>query len=385
MLFKKKKTKVNQNKNYPTYTPHSIDNTIVRILQRLDKWSFGSKDKIFFFKELAYLSVGGIWLLESLKIIWSHTDNYAVKEIAKSILIYINKGKTLSYALSRLPDYFDEWDANIIKSGEKSGSLPTVLKSLADQYAYLATIKNRYSGALMYPVILIVIAIWSIIGLFLFVLPQVFSIVNTFPGIELPLITRILKTMSDFMAAQWKLILWVFAIGGFIGSIFFSTSTGKRVYFNILMDIPLLWKMTKYYYLVKRCRYMKIMFNAGMSYVETFQQLRDVLWVDAYQDMIERTLAWLQRGETIYDSLKHETELIPSNAAALIKVGEESANLETAVGNILHIYEEELNTMIDRLAKVIEPIMLVFIGGLVLLIALGVFGLIFQVMEGAGV
>lgn len=130
---------------------------------------------------------------------------------------------------------------------------------------------------------------------------------------------------------------------------------------------------------------MKIMFSSGMSYVETFQQLRDVLAIHAYQDMIERVLAGLQRGESIYDSLKTETELIPSNVSALIKVGEESANLETSVENILHIYEEELNVMIERLSKVIEPIMLIFIGGVVVMIALGIFGIIFQVMEGAGI
>ncbi len=368
-----------------TYTPHSIDNTIVNILQKRDKWNFGSKDKIFFFKELAYLSVWWVWLVESLKIIQWHTDDFAVKEIAKNILFYINEGKPLSYALSRLPDYFDEWDANIVKSWEKSWNLSIVLKSLADEYSYLAGIKNKYYGALMYPAILIVIAIGAVIGLFMFVLPQVFSIVATFPWVELPVITRILKSISDFLAIQWKPLLWIISLVVFILSIFFSTSTGKKTYFNILMGIPLLWKMTKYFYLVKRCRYMNIMFSAGMSYVETFQQLRDVFWVEAYQDMIERTLAGLQRGESIYDTLKEETELIPSNASALIKVGEESANLEGAIQNILHIYNEELNAMIDRIAKIIEPIMLVFIGWLVVVIALWVFGLIFQVMDWTGI
>lgn len=367
------------------YTPHSIDNSIVNFLERRDRSTFGTKDKIFFFKELAYLATGGIGIIESLNIIRTNTDNYAVKEIAKHIHDYLKAGKTLSYALSRLPDYFNEGDANIIKSWEKSGNLTVVLKSLANEYAYLSKIKNQYIGALMYPTILVVIAVGAVIGLFGFVLPQVFSIVDTFPDIDLPASTALLKAISDFMRTQRKGILVVLGLVGFTASIFFSTSTGKKTFFHILSNIPYLGLMTKYFYLIKWCRYMKIMFSAGMSYVETFQQLRDVLNIVAYQEMIERVLSWLQKWESIYDALKNETGLIPSNVSALIKVGEESANLETSIENILYIYDEELNNMISRLSKVIEPIMMVFIGGLVVLIALGVFGLIFQVMEGAGV
>ncbi|NOZ43587.1 MAG: hypothetical protein GXP45_00150 [bacterium] len=83
-------------------------------------------------------------MVESLHIIEQNTDNYAIKEIAKNILYYIEEGKPLSYAISRLTDYFDEGDAAIIRSGEKSGNLPLVLKSLADDYSYLASIKNKY-------------------------------------------------------------------------------------------------------------------------------------------------------------------------------------------------------------------------------------------------
>ena len=102
-----------------------------------------------------------------------------------------------------------------------------------------------------------------------------------------------------------------------------------------------------------------------------------------YQDMIERVLAGLQKWETIYDSIKHENFLIPSNVSVLIKVWEETANLENSVDNVLKMYQEELNVTINRLAKVIEPIMLVFIGLIVVVIASGVFGLILQIMEGA--
>jgi len=369
---------------YKKYKKHSIDDTIVRFLQSRDKWSFGSKDKIFFFKELSYMLKWWVWVVDAVDTIRHSTDNYAVKEITRWVNKFLHKWKTLSYALNRLPDYFNEWDYNVVKAGEKSGNLVLVLSSLAEEYEYMKEIKNKYIWALIYPMILVVIAVSAVFALFGFVLPNVFDIANSFQWMELPTVTKILKNISDFFANQWKILLYSIWWIGVLSWLFFSTDTGKRSWFNILMSIPLIGRMTKYYYLVKRCRYMKLMLISGMNYLETFKILRDILGIPPYQDMIERILSWLQRWETIYDSIRNENFLIPSNVAVLIKVWEETANLENSVDNVLKMYQEELNVTINRLAKVIEPIMLVFIGLIVVVIASGVFGLILQIMEGAG-
>ena len=121
-----------------------------------------------------------------------------------------------------------------------------------------------------------------------------------------------------------------------------------------------------------------------MNYVQTFQLLMAILGIPAYQDMLERVLLWLQRWETIYAGLKGETDLVPSDVSVMIKVGEESANLTNSVDNVLSMYEGELNILINRLAKVIEPIMLVFIWLVVVVIVLAIFWLILQIGEGVG-
>ncbi len=130
---------------------------------------------------------------------------------------------------------------------------------------------------------------------------------------------------------------------------------------------------------------MKLMLLSGMSYLDTFKTLRDVLSIPPYQRMIEWVLSWLQRWEKIYDSLKNERFLIPSNVSVLIKVWEETANLENSVYNVLKMYQEELNVTINGLSKIIEPIMLVLIWLIVVVIASWVFGLILQIMEWAGI
>lgn len=129
---------------------------------------------------------------------------------------------------------------------------------------------------------------------------------------------------------------------------------------------------------------MKLLLNSGLSYVQTFKLLKDILGIPAYQSMISRVLEGLNKGDSIYNSLKEETDLIPADVSVMIKVGEETANLSNSLDNVLHMYESDLNNLISRLAKVIEPIMLIFVGGIVVVIALGIFWLILQIMQGAG-
>jgi type IV pilus assembly protein PilC len=121
-----------------------------------------------------------------------------------------------------------------------------------------------------------------------------------------------------------------------------------------------------------------------LDYVETFRLLRDILKIPLYQQMIEDILADISLGKRLYEPIKEHSDIIPSNVAVLIKVGEETANLENSMTNIIDLYQEELDTSIKNFSKVIEPFILIVVGAIVMLIALGVFGLIFTVMENAG-
>lgn len=366
------------------YKAGPIDGMIVSTLQSMDRWSFWTKDKILFFKELAYLLKWWISLFAAIQLIWDSSENYALKEISRNISDFLHRGKSLSYALNRLPDYFDAGDYSLIKTWEMSWELPMILQSLATEYVYIKEMKNKYVGALIYPAILIVIAIVAVFALFLLVLPNIFSIAESFQNLQLPWITRMLHDTTVFFQNQWKTILGTVAWLSLVGWVFFSTEFWKKSWFTILLNIPMIGKMTKYFYIVKFCRYMKLMMNAGMSYIQTFQLLRDILDIPVYHDMIERILVWLNKWESIYSVLQNETELIPSDVSVMIKVGEETANLSSSLDNILEMYQEDLNTIIMRSSKIIEPVMLIFVGWVVVVIAVGIFGLILQIMEGAG-
>lgn len=361
-----------------------LEKIIISIMSSVDKSSFSTKDKILFYKELVYMLHGGVSIMQAVDTIKKSTTNYALKAIVTSISFHLNEGKSFSYALSRLPEYFDESDSAIIKTGESTGNLDTVLQELANEYSYLNSIKNKYKSALTYPIILIIMSIGAVLFLFSSVLP---GILEMFVGEmeKLPLITRILKSTSDFFVTSWKTILVVLFTAIAVVWIYGTTDQGKKSLSKFMMSFPLVGKMTKTYYLIKWARYMKLMISSGLDYVQTFRLLRGVLAIPAYQEMIEKVMAGLQIGKTIYDTIKDETDLIYPNVAVMIRVGEETAHLEDSMGNIIAMYQEELDNSITQFSKILEPVILIFMWVIVALVASGIFWVVFSVMENVGV
>lgn len=360
-----------------------FEKIVIATMHGLDKNSFSAKDKILFYKEIVYMLRGGISILQAIDTIKKSTTNYALKTITASIAHHLNEGKSFSYAIGRLPEYFDESDSAIIKTWENTGNLDVVLQELANEYSYLNAIKNKYTSALTYPAILIIMSVAAVLFLFSSVLP---GILEMFTGDmdKLPLITRILKSTSDFFVLSRKTILIVLGTIGLILGIYGTTEQGKKNFSQMLMSLPLIGKMTKTYYLIKRARYTKLMVGSGLDYVQTFRLLRGVLAIPAYQDMIEKVMAWLQVGKSIYDSIKEESQIIYPNVAVMIKVGEETAHLEESMQNIISMYQEELDNTITQFSKILEPIILIFMGVIVALVASGIFGVVFSIMESIG-
>ena len=372
--------------NKKTSKKSFVDKIVEYFLDSTDKTTFSWKDKILFYKELVYMMKGWVPLLDTMKTIQKTSENAAVKRVAREIYGYLDKGKELSYAISRLPEYFDEWDAAIIKTWETSGNLPDVLQSLADEYAYLSEIKQKYIGAMIYPAFLIVISIVAVIYLFGFVLPGIFDSLSSSIDVEnMPSITMALKNFSDFIVSYRKyiIIFWILVI--LLIVTYSATEKGKKQMYRTLIALPIVWNMTKSYYLIKWARYMKLMIGSGMDYVDTFRLLRDILKIPLYQNMIERVLADITLWKSLYEPISEHPEIIPSNVAVLIKVWEETANLENAMQNVIDIYQEELDNSIKNFSKAIEPFILIFVWWIVLMIALGVFSLIFAVMDSAGI
>ena len=367
-----------------TWNKSFVDSIVEKFLASSDKTNFSWKDKILFFKELVYMMKWWVSLMETMQTIQKTSDNASIKSVAKEISRYLNEGKELSYAVSRLPEYFDEWDAAIIRTWEFSGNLPNVLESLSNEYAYISEIKQKYIGAMIYPVSLIIISIIAVIYLFGFVLPGIFDTLSSSVA-EMPTITSILKSFSDFTVLHWQKLLIFLILAILLLLAYSAKKKKKKQMYKWMVKLPIVWSMTRSYYLIKWARYMKLMISSGMDYVDTFRLLRDILDIPLYQSMIEHVLADISLWKSLYEPISEHSDIIPSNVSVLIKVWEETANLENAMQNVIDIYQEELDNSIKNFSKAIEPFILVFVWGIVLMIALWVFSLIFAVMDSAWV
>ena len=343
------------------HQPNFIERMLMGIMQAVDTQTFSEKDKILFYKQLVYMLKGGVSILQAVDTLKRTTNNYALKKVTTSIIFYLNEGKSFSYALSRLPEYFDESDAAIVKTGENTGTLDVVLQELANEYTYLGSIKNRYKSALTYPIILIIMAFGAVIFLFSSVLPSILEMVAG--DQQLPQITLILKSVSDFFVWYWREIIVCAITGLIVLMIYASTEVGKNRLSKVLV------------------RYTKLMIGSGLDYLQTFRLLRGVLDIPLYREMIDSVIAGLQLGKTIYDAIKDQTHIIYPNVAVMIKVWEETAHLEEAMENIISMYQEELDTSITQFSKVLEPVILIFMGVIVAFVASGIFGVVFSVME----
>jgi type IV pilus assembly protein PilC len=199
----------------------------------------------------------------------------------------------------------------------------------------------------------------------------------------MPAITMLLKNFSDFIVNYWQEIgiFWILLILLIIT--YSATEKWNKQMYKTLINLPIVGSMTKSYYLIKWARYMKLMVWSGMDYVDTFRLLRDVLRIPLYQSMIEQVLADITLWKSLYEPISQHPDIIPSNVAVLIKVWEETANLENAMQNVIDIYQEELDNSIKNFSKAIEPFILIFVWWIVLMIALWVFSLIFAVMDSA--
>lgn len=362
-----------------------LDNIIKRLVVESDHNSFSTKEKILLFKELGNLLKGGIGIAQGLRIIGDNTQNYALQHISTTLQDQINQGKSLSHALTKFPRYFDQTDIATIQSWESSGNLDDILLMIWGEYTYISSLKKKFIWALTYPIILVIVSLGAVIALFMFILPSIFDIADQFNAQELPWITRVLKWFSDYLVAHWASLWWIVLLIGFALFVFFSTSQGQKKLFQFLFELPVIGKMMKAYYLIRFSRYTKMLLESGINYRTIFKMVKNVIDNPLFTPLFDNTVLGLDQGKTIYDCIKSDTSLIPSNMAALIKVGEQTASLPRTFETIIAIYQEELDHYINNLSKLIEPVMLVFVWWIVIMIALWVFGVIMNIMDSVAI
>jgi type IV pilus assembly protein PilC len=339
----------------------------------------GLKDVSNFTNQLAVMIKAGISIRAALEGIAEQTENPKFKEIVTSLKKDVESGKSFSDALSKFPKTFSPLYINMVKASELSGSFGSMLERIVEYLNAQLETKQMVIGAMVYPCIILVMACGTTIFLLLFVVPQFVAI---FKGKEsiLPAPTKVLLVLSGFMRGYWYAI--ILAAGASVWAFFtmIHTQWGRLWWDKTKLTIPLFKKMFRALYITRSLHTMGELVNAGVPMLDTLAITADISGNQLYRRMWRAVYASVKQGKKISHPLQ-KSPLLPRAVVQMISAGEESGKLGETLDNVSKYYNKELKATIKAVTSMIEPIMIMAMGGIVGFIAMSIILPIFKMSQ----
>jgi type IV pilus assembly protein PilC len=339
----------------------------------------GLKDVANFTNQLAVMIKAGISIRAAIEGIAEQTENPKFKEILVQIKKDVESGKSFSDALSKYPKAFSPLYINMVKASELSGSFGHMLERIVEYLNAQLETKQMVVGAMVYPCIIFVMAIGTTTFLLLFVVPQ---FVTIFKGHEqiLPVPTKILLALSKFMRSYWYVLLVAAGAGAWSFWTMIQTQWGKLWWDKTKLTIPLFKKMFRALYITRSLHTMGELVNAGVPMLDTLAITADIAGNQLYRRMWRAVYASVKQGKKISQPLQ-KSPFLPKSVVQMISAGEESGKLGETLDSVSKFYNKELKATIKAVTSMIEPLMIVAMGGIVGFIAMSIILPIFKMSQ----
>lgn len=323
--------------------------------------SVSKKDLAVMLRQLAILISASIPVVQALKMLALQTVKPNLKAAIVDISNEVEGGTKLSDALARYPNIFDNFFVNMVRSGETSGKLDEILVYLADQQEKDYELQSRVQGAMIYPAFIISVVVVAGFVLMTWIMPKILTMFKEFGNVQLPLPTRILIVVSDFMQGYWWLII-LLAAGAFVGGrLFVKTPAGRRVFGELILRIPVLGPLFQYVYTVRFTRSFGTVLVGGVTVPAGLRVVRDIVGNAVYEDLIDETIREVEDGNPV-SSVFSKSKYVPSMVSQMLAVGEQTGRLDDVLEKITTFFTREINTGIQNVVTLIEPIIIIVIG-----------------------
>jgi type IV pilus assembly protein PilC len=334
-----------------------------------------SDDLVIFTRQLSAMVGAGVPLLRSLNALEQHSESPALKTILVEVVKNVEGGATLGDSLAKHPNTFSDVYVNMVRAGETAGILDEILKRLALQQEKSASIRKKIKSAMTYPMVLLVITVLAFFGLMLFVIPQIGKMLLDLggPDAELPLLTQIMLGASAFMVERWYIVIPIFALVVFAVLRYIKTPGGKRQFHHLVLKVPAVNGIIRKVIVARFSRTFSALAGAGVSIIETMTVTAHALGNVVYEESLLAAVDKVKNGQQLSHVLE-EDGLYPAIVSQMLSVGEETGQTDTVLIKVAEFYEEEVDTAINGLSSIIEPVMIVIMGGAVGLIAASVMG-----------
>jgi type IV pilus assembly protein PilC len=321
------------------------------------------KDIVIFTRQLSTMIDAGLPLVQGLEILGNQQDNPTFKKILLQIRVDVETGTTFADALKKHPKVFDSLFCNMVEAGEIGGILDTILARLAVFMEKNMTLKKRVKGAMTYPIICLCISI-VILGIILLFVVPVFEKMFADFGAALPIPTQIVVNLSKFVQHNFLYGIAFVAVSIFVFKKYYSTEKGEKKIDALVLQLPIVGDLVRKVAVAKFTRTLGTMLKSGVPILESLNVVARTSGNKVIETAVSRTADAISEGRPIAEPLE-ETGVFPSMVVQMINVGEAVGALDAMLEKIADFYDEEVDQAVENLTAMIEPFMMVFLGGMI--------------------
>jgi len=356
-------------------TTVSVEEGVKRSLTLFGKASL--KDKVIMMRQLATMINAGLPIAQSIKTLELQTKKTSVKKILASAASDVEGGSQLSNALARFPETFTQLDLTLIASGETSGTLDKALLRMADQLEKEQSLMRKIRGALIYPIFVLVVVVVVVAVMVIYVMPQMEGLYTSF-GAQLPFLTRMMISISHFLS---KFAPYLILIG--IGLAIFTgfaikRPAGRKVWDNLKIHLPIINVLLIKMYMARFSRTLSGLVGSGVPLLDSLNIVSRAVGNVIYEELILAASEKVKAGVALSDALRDNPEFLPI-VSEMISVGEKTGELDSMLSNLADYFEDEVDVAVKSISNLIEPVMIVILGGLVAIILMAIMLPIYQI------
>ncbi|MBN8717271.1 MAG: type II secretion system F family protein [Stenotrophomonas sp.] len=337
-----------------------------------------ARDIAVFSRQIATMMKSGVPIVQALEIIGGGNKNPAMKKMVNSLRNDIEGGASIYEAMSQFPVQFDELYRNLVRAGEASGVLETVLETIADYKENIESIKGKIKKALFYPAAVIAVAIIVCAVLMIYVVP-IFKETFASYGADLPAFTNLVFGISDIVVKWFWLIAIIIGAGsGFFIYTYKRSSKLQHTVDRMMLKIPVIGKVLNESAIARFARTLAVTFKAGVPLVEGLDSVAGATGSMVYEQAVLKMKDDVAVGYPVNVAMK-QIGLFPHMVVQMTAIGEEAGALDSMLFKVAEFYEEEVKNTVDALSSLIEPMVMVVIGGLVGSIVVAMYLPIFKI------
>jgi type IV pilus assembly protein PilC len=339
-----------------------------------------TKHLVTFTRQFSVLQDAGLPVLRSLKILEKQMRPGVLKNALIDVVDDVESGSTLSEAFGKHPKCFDRLYVNMLKAGEAGGALEVILRRLAEFKEKAQSLKRRVTGAMVYPIVVILVAVLILCGIMIFIIPKFEKIFTEFK-LKLPWITEALIATSRWVGKYWYVLPLIPLSFWLLIKLIRLNRYGNYALDRIYLFLPIIGTLIEKTIVARTTRTLGTLISSGVPILEALSIVRETCMNAVFEKMYLRVYESIREGETISQPMK-ESRLVDDIVVNMVDVGEETGNLDGMLNKIADVYDEEVNVLVEALISLLEPLMIVVLGLIVGTIVIALFMPLLALLEG---